>query len=69
MHRHGRDPVRRVLASRPARWLGEISYGMFLYHLVVLTLVLDWLDRPAFTGEGFLPVFGATLASPSWSRP
>ena len=61
MHRHGRDPARRVLASRPARWLGEISYGMFLYHLVVLTLVLDWLDRPAFTGEGFLPVFGATL--------
>ncbi len=62
LHRTGQDPVRRLLASRPARWLGEISYGMFLYHLVVLTLVLDGLDRPAFTGGGFLPVFAVTLA-------
>lgn len=61
MHRTARDPARRVLGSRPARWLGEISYGMFLYHLVVLTWVFEWTDRPAFTGSGFLPVFAATL--------
>jgi peptidoglycan/LPS O-acetylase OafA/YrhL len=34
---------------------------MFLYHLVVLTLVFDWTGREPFTGQGFLPVFGATL--------
>jgi peptidoglycan/LPS O-acetylase OafA/YrhL len=61
MHRDARDPARRLLSSRPARWLGEISYGMFLYHLVVLTLVFDWTGREPFTGQGFLPVFGATL--------
>jgi peptidoglycan/LPS O-acetylase OafA/YrhL len=35
---------------------------MFLYHLVVLTLVFRWTDRETFTGSGFLPVFGITLA-------
>jgi peptidoglycan/LPS O-acetylase OafA/YrhL len=61
LHQQGGDPARRVLASRPARWLGEISYGMFLYHLVILSLVFDWTDRPAFTGSGFLPAFTLTL--------
>jgi peptidoglycan/LPS O-acetylase OafA/YrhL len=34
---------------------------MFLYHLVVLSLVLRWTNHPTFDGEGFLPVFGLTL--------
>jgi len=62
LHRDAGDPARRVLASRPLRWLGEISYGMFLYHLVVLTLVFRWTDRTPFAGGGFLPVFTLTLA-------
>jgi peptidoglycan/LPS O-acetylase OafA/YrhL len=31
-----RSPVRVVLSSRPARHLGRISYGVFLWHLLVL---------------------------------
>lgn len=61
LHRSADGIGRRLLASRPARWLGEISYGMFLYHLVVLSLVLRWTGHPTFNGKGFLPVFGLTL--------
>ena len=42
----------RVLGSRPLVWLGEISYEIFLLHVVVLALlmgaVLHW---PLFTGS------------------
>ena len=42
----------RFLASRPMVWLGEISYEIFLLHVVVLALlmgaVLHW---PLFTGS------------------
>jgi peptidoglycan/LPS O-acetylase OafA/YrhL len=43
--------ARRVLASRPVSYLGEISYGIFLFHLVVLTGFYALIDRPTFTGE------------------
>ncbi|VEG57026.1 acyltransferase 3 [Mycolicibacterium aurum] len=47
-----RDSYHRVLASRPMVWLGEISYEIFLVHVVVMALtmhvVLDW---PLFTGS------------------
>jgi peptidoglycan/LPS O-acetylase OafA/YrhL len=55
-------PIRLVLALPPLRWLGEVSYGVFLYHLVVLHLVFRWTDRPLFSGTGFLPVFALTFA-------
>lgn len=45
----------RFLSSRPMVWLGEISYEIFLLHVVILALlmvlVLQW---PLFTGS--LPV-------------
>ncbi len=59
---HAGGPVRHVLALPPLRWLGEVSYGVFLYHLVVLHLVFRWTDRPLFSGSGFLPVFAMTFA-------
>jgi peptidoglycan/LPS O-acetylase OafA/YrhL len=43
--------ARRVLASGPVSYLGEISYGIFLFHLVVLTGFYALIDRPTFTGE------------------
>jgi peptidoglycan/LPS O-acetylase OafA/YrhL len=43
--------LRRLLACRPVAYLGEISYGTFLFHMVVLTAYYAVLDRPAFTGE------------------
>ncbi|MBB2991970.1 peptidoglycan/LPS O-acetylase OafA/YrhL [Mycolicibacterium iranicum] len=48
----GRDRYARLLASRPMVWLGEISYEIFLVHVVVMALtmhlVLGW---PLFTGS------------------
>jgi peptidoglycan/LPS O-acetylase OafA/YrhL len=40
-----------VLRSAPLRWLGQISYGIFLYHLVVLELLVRWRDQALFTGS------------------
>ena len=52
----------RVLGSRPMVWLGEISYEIFLLHVVVMALVLGVvLHWPLFTGS--MPVlFVLTLA-------
>ena len=57
-----RDSYARVLAGRPMVWLGEISYEIFLVHVVVMALtmhlVLGW---PLFTGS--MPgLIAATLA-------
>ncbi len=42
----------RLLASRPMVFLGEISYEIFLIHLVVMELVMvEVLRRPVYTGS------------------
>jgi peptidoglycan/LPS O-acetylase OafA/YrhL len=47
---HGRYP--RLLGSRPMVWLGEISYEIFLVHVVVMALVVGVvLQWPLFTGS------------------
>ncbi len=48
---HDRSPVRTVLASRPVRWLGEVSYGIFLWHLLVLQAVTSLRGQRLFTGS------------------
>ena len=52
--------VRPLLASPPARYLGEISYGLFLVHVVVLAGGYALLGLPQFTGD--LP----TVATVTW---
>ena len=47
----GGGACRAVLASRPVAYLGEISYGIFLFHLMVLTGFYVLIDRPTFTGD------------------
>jgi peptidoglycan/LPS O-acetylase OafA/YrhL len=37
---------RRVLASRPMNWLGERSYGLFLFHLPLLMIMWDLFTYP-----------------------
>jgi peptidoglycan/LPS O-acetylase OafA/YrhL len=51
----------RLLSSPFAAWLGTISYGIFLYHLIVLDLVFVAQDRPFFDGA-FWRVLLPTLA-------
>ncbi len=42
----------RFLATRPMVWLGEISYEIFLLHVLVLALVMHLVLRwPLFTGS------------------
>ncbi len=53
--------TRSLLATRPLAWLGRISYGVFLWHLLVLEVVVRVLDQQLFTGS-WLVTFGVTLA-------
>ena len=46
----GFDPA-RIADPRFVAYLGEISYGIFLFHMVVLTGFYALIDRPVFTGE------------------
>nr|MDT0659982.1 acyltransferase [Micromonospora sp. DSM 115978] len=40
-----------VIGSAPMRWLGSLSYGMFLWHPLVLDLIYRIEGRPFFTGD------------------
>ncbi|MEZ0366288.1 acyltransferase family protein [Mycobacterium sp. pUA109] len=52
----------RLLASRPMVWLGEISYEIFLIHLVLMNVALVKVVRyPVYTGS-MLVLFVVTLA-------
>ena len=58
----GRGLVDRVLGSRPMVWLGEISYEIFLLHVLVMAVVLGEVLRwPLFTGS-LTGLFVVTLA-------
>jgi peptidoglycan/LPS O-acetylase OafA/YrhL len=63
--------ARAVLASRPLQYLGRVSYGIFLWHLLVLEIVVAAGHLPLFQGS-FLVVFAVTwpvsvaLAALSW---
>ncbi|MBO0677806.1 acyltransferase [Mycolicibacterium sp. S2-37] len=50
----------RLMGSRPMVWLGEISYEIFLLHVLVMTVVLEALRWPLFTGS-FAVLFTLTL--------
>ncbi len=52
--------VRTQLSGPVPFWLGEISYGVFAIHMLVLNLVYRALDYEVFTGH-FVTVTAATL--------
>jgi peptidoglycan/LPS O-acetylase OafA/YrhL len=53
--------VRTQLSGPVMFWLGEISYGVFAIHMLVLNAVFSVLDIPIFTGR-YLTVAATTLA-------
>jgi peptidoglycan/LPS O-acetylase OafA/YrhL len=55
-----RHAVHRFLTTRPLLKFGEISYGVFLWHLLVMYVVFHIVDLAYFTG-GFVAVFLLTL--------
>ncbi|MEV8509025.1 acyltransferase [Actinoplanes sp. NPDC051475] len=42
--------VKEIFGSRAARWLGTVSYGLFLWHPFVLEELYAVTGRPEFTG-------------------
>ncbi|MEB3981192.1 acyltransferase [Mycobacterium sp. 663a-19] len=51
----------RLLASRPMVWLGEISYEIFLIHLVTMEFAMDYVVRARVYTGSMLYLFVATL--------
>ena len=57
--------ARQLLDLKPVRWLGAISFGMYVYHLPCLSLVKKWLEK---SGESIaqnpwpLAMYGLLLA-------
>ncbi len=51
-----------AFANRPMRWLGEISYSVFLLHLVILQGVMNLLGYREFSGS-MVVVFVLTAAA------
>ncbi len=43
-------PVDRFLSSGPLRLLARWSYGLFLWHVLALTLIAEVVDHEVFTG-------------------
>jgi peptidoglycan/LPS O-acetylase OafA/YrhL len=50
----------RAFASPPARWLGTISYGLFLWHPLVVALIYRPGGRLLFTGDPWV-IFALVL--------
>ena len=51
----GHSAYRTVLSQGPVRWLGRVSYGVFLWHLPVFTALYAVSGVPLFSG-GLLPL-------------
>jgi peptidoglycan/LPS O-acetylase OafA/YrhL len=56
-----RGSLAGALGHPVVRWLGLVSYGIFLWHLLVLSAVLNVRHRQIFTG-GFWTTFALTTA-------
>lgn len=53
--------IRAMLRSRPAVYLGLVSYGIYLWHWYILRIVADWFGWPLYHGN-WIVVFVVGLA-------
>ncbi len=62
--------IRRAMGSPPMRFLGKISYGIFLWNMALLFAVFQFFDLRIFTGNYagvFACVFALSVAAASAS--
>lgn len=67
----GPTRVKEVFSTAFARWLGAVSYGLFLWHPLVIEFIYLLDDRPLFTGGLFntfvlTMIFGLLYATVSY---
>ncbi|MCU1455743.1 MAG: acyltransferase 3 [Acidimicrobiales bacterium] len=64
--------IRRTLASPVVAWVGVVSYGLYLWHVTVLSKLDHWLRRPGGLASSWLTycagglAVGVLVASISW---
>jgi peptidoglycan/LPS O-acetylase OafA/YrhL len=54
---------RQLLGNRVMCWLGEISYGVYLWHLALLLAIQRWIGWRVFTGHFFELLVLSSLAA------
>lgn len=63
---HPGAQLRRVLGVEPLRWIGERSYGIYLWHYPIIVLTTP-LNAPANVWRGFLQTAATfSIAALSW---